>query len=1056
MNALIDMCVRRSRAVVVALLVILAAGFATYRALPKEMEPDIDFPYISIEVMLEGVSAEDAERLVVRPLEQQLRNIEGIKEMLGSASEGRGSVTLEFEPEVSVEEALQDVREKVDLAQAELPVDAEEPRVMEVKFSRFDPMLVINLRGDVPERTLNKVSKDLKERIEGVSGVLEVTLVGIREELLEIIVDPVALESYGLSPADVLNFVQRNNRLVAAGAMQSETGRFAIKVPGVIETPEDVLSLPMKVDGERVVHFRDIASVRRTFKDAESYARLNGEPAVAMEVVQRNGANMLDTVAAVKKVLEASSKALPPGVAVTLSRDKSVYVQDNVSQLVNDVATAVILVVIVLIGILGLQNALLAGITIPASFASAFLMLSIFGFTLNMVVFFGLIMAVGMVVDGAIVVVELADRRMAEGLPREQAYAEAAKRMAWPIFSSIAATIVAFLPLVFWPGLIGNFLKFLPIVLIFTLLASLVIAMFFVPALGSIFGRAGHADEHARLTLVAAESGDLNSIDGWTGRYLGVVRASLEHPWKTVLMLSGVLILIYIAYAFFGRGLSMFPAVDPQQGSVDIRARGDLSTTEKDRLVRLVEERIYGIAGIESIYVRSGAANRGAAADQIGSLRLNFSDWRERKPAKEIMKEIEARTADIAGLVIEPRLPNEGPMQGKPIVIEASGTSLESIKDAVDKLRTVVAAQPGVFNAEDTRPMPGIEWRLQVNRAEAARFGADVTLIGSIIQLVTNGIKVGAYRPDDSDEEIDIRVRFPSDERSLDRLTDLRIPTRAGNVPMGTFVTREAAEATRTIMRTDTRRTMLVQADLEKGRQIAPVIEAVNAAIPTLGLDPGVQIRFKGGAQAQNETASFLGRAFLIGLGLIALILVAEFNSLFQPLLVLTAVVFSTGGVLLGLMITQQPFSLVNCGIGTIALAGIIVNNNIVLIDTFNKLRESGMELKESIMRTCALRLRPVLLTKITMILGLLPMAMKLNIELMERKVFFGGPGTAWWAQMASVIIGGLIFASLLTLLLTPSILMIQGAGAERRRDRRERRRLKRRASDPAEQPATA
>jgi multidrug efflux pump len=1040
-NALIDICVARSRAVVVALLVILAAGFATYRALPKEMEPDIEFPYVSIEVILEGVSAEDSERLLVRPLEQQLRNIEGIKEMLGSATEGRGSVTLEFEPEVDVDQALQDVREAVDLARAELPVDAEEPRVAEVKFSRFDPMMVVNLGGDVPERTLNKASRALQERIEGVPGVLEATLVGIREELLEIIVDPVAMESYGLSPADVLNFVQRNNRLVAAGAMQGETGRFSIKVPGVIETPEDVLSLPMKVEGERVVHFRDIATVRRTFKDADSHARLNGAPAVAIEVVQRTGANMLSTVAAVKAVLEAAREELPPGVSLTLSRDKSVYVQDNVSQLVNDVAIAVLLVVIVLIGILGLQNALLAGITIPGSFCAAFLMLAIFGLSLNMVVFFGLIMAVGMVVDGAIVVVELADRRMAEGLPKEQAYAEAAKRMAWPIFSSIAATIVAFLPLVFWPGLTGNFLKFLPIVLIFTLLASLVMAMFIVPALGALFGRPGHADEAARRALIAAESGDLDTIGGFTGAYLRAVRAALDRPWTTVGVLTTALVSIYVAYGFLGRGLSMFPAVDPQQGSVDIRARGDLSTTEKDRLVRLVEERVYGVPGIENIYVRSGAANRGAAPDQIGSLRLNFADWTTRPPAKEIMKEIEARTADIAGLVIEPRLPNEGPMQGKPIIIEASSPSLDALKDAVAKIREVVAKQPGVYNAEDTRPLPGIEWRLQVNRAEAARFGADVSLVGSIIQLVTNGIKVGAYRPDDSDEEIDIRVRFPSDQRSLDRLGDLRIPTQAGNVPIGTFVTREPAEATRTIMRTDARRTMLVQADLEKGRQIGPVIEAVEAALPTLGLDPGVSVRFKGGARDQQETASFLVRAFLIGLGLIALILVAEFNSLFQPLLVLTAVVFSTGGVLLGLIVTGQPFSLVNCGIGTIALAGIIVNNNIVLIDTYNRLRDSGVALREAILRTCALRLRPVLLTKVVMIFGLLPMAMKLNIELVEREVFFGGPGTAWWAQMASVIIGGLVFASVLTLLLTPSILMIQGSGAERRRERRRQRR---------------
>jgi multidrug efflux pump len=478
----------------------------------------------------------------------------------------------------------------------------------------------------------------------------------------------------------------------------------------------------------------------------------------------------------------------------------------------------------------------------------------------------------------------------------------------------------------------------------------------------------------------------------------------------------------------------MFPPVDPAQGSVDIRARGDLSPLEKDRLVRLVEQRVYGIRGVESVYVRSGAANRGSAPDQIGSIRLNFVDWRERRPAAEIIAEIKKRTADIAGLVIEARTPREGPDQSKPITIEASSPSMDALKDAIGRIREVVERTPGVINVEDTRPLPGIEWRLDVNRAEAARFGADVSLVGSIIQLVTNGIKVGTYRPDDSDQEIDIRVRFPSDQRSLERLTELRIPTRSGNVPIGTFVTREAGEATHTIMRTDTRRTLLVQADLEKGRQIDPVVEHVTKALPELKLDPSVRVRFKGGARDQKETASFLSKAFLVGLGLIAMILVAEFNSLFQPLLVLTAVVFSTGGVLLGLLVTGEPFSLVNCGIGTIALAGIIVNNNIVLIDTFNKLRDSGVELKEAVMRTCALRLRPVLLTKITMILGLLPMAMRLNIDLIDRQVYFGGPGTAWWAQMATVIIGGLVFASLLTLVLTPSILMIQGRGSRRAR----------------------
>lgn len=1037
MNALIDLCVERSRAVMVALFVLLVAGAVAYRGIPKEAQPDVDFPYINVEVRLDGIAAEDSERLLVRPLEQQLRNLEGLKEMVASATENRGSVTLEFDPTVDVDKALTDVRERVDQAKAELPEDAREPTVNEIKFSQFDPMLVINLGGNLPERTMNAIARDLDERIRAVDGVLEVNLVGIREEVLEIVVNPLAMESYGLSPADVINFVERNNRLVAAGALQSEQGRFSVKVPGVIESPEDVLNLPMKVDGDRVVHFRDIAEVRRTFKDAESYARLNGEPAVGIRVVQRNGSNVLTVVEKVRAVVAEAEKGWPPGIILTYSRDKSVFVREDINQLVNDVVVAVLLVVICLIGILGLQNALLAGISIPGSFAAAFVLLSVTGLSMNMVVFFGLIMSVGLVVDGAIVVVELADRRMAEGLDRRHAYAEAAKRMAWPIFASIAATVVAFLPLVFWPGLIGNFLRYMPIVLIYTLSASLVLALLVVPALGAVFGRAGHLSAASRAQLMLAEDGDLSQLTGWTGRYVRAVQVAIVRPGLTVAGLTLLLGVIFAAYGTLGRGVTLFPVVDATQGSVDIRARGDLSTQEKDRLVRLVEQRVYGVPGVKSVYVSSGAPNKGAAPDQIGAISLNFENWEVRRPAVEIIEEIRARTADIAGLVIEARLPEEGPQQGKPVNIEVGAPTLEAIRDAVGKIRGVVEKAPGVRNVEDTRPLPGIEWRIDVDRGRAAQFGADVSLVGSIVQLVTNGIKLGTFRPNDSDQEVEIRVRFPSDERSLEQLKDLRIPTRSGNVPMGSFVTREPAESTRTIMRTDMQRTMLVQADLQKGKQIDPVLAEVTAALPSLDLDPSVRIRFKGGARDQQETASFLGKAFLVGLGLIALILVAEFNSLFQPLLVLTAVVFSTGGVLLGLMVTGRPFSLVNCGIGTIALAGIIVNNNIVLIDTYNKLIEAGMATREAILRTCAQRLRPVLLTKVVMILGLLPMALGVNIDILERRIHVGGPGSQWWAEMATVIIGGLTFASVLTLLLTPSILMLQANGAAWWRNRR-------------------
>ncbi len=1040
MHKLIQAATEHSRTAMLAFAVIIGAGIVSFNSIPKEAEPEIDVPFIFVEVMLEGVAPEDSERLLVRPLEQELRSIEGVKEMVASSGENRATVTLEFEPEADVDKALSDVREKVDLAKAKLPSDAEEPRVMQVKFSRFDPMLVMILGGDAPERTLTALSLHLQEIIEGLTGVMEVNIAGTREELLEVEIDPLAMESYGLSPADVLNFVDRNNRLVAAGTMQGEQGRFAIKVPGVIESPEDVLSLPIKVDQGRVVRFQDIASVKRTFKDTAGFARLNGSNAIAIEVVHRNNTNVLRTIGEVKALIEKSSELWPPGVTLTYSRDKSYFINKHISTLVNNVATAVVLVFIVLIGILGIQNAILVGIAIPGSFCAALFLLNLTGMTINMVVLFAMIMAVGMLVDGAIVVTELADRKMAEGIHRKIAYPAAAKRMAWPIIASTATTLVAFLPLIFWPGFTGKFLQFMPLTLIYVLTASLLMALLFVPTMGTIFGRPGLFNDKIRQDLLAAENGNMSTIGGYTGRYIRTLDKLLETPWKVLAGLTATLIMLFVAYNLFGKGIIMFPDIEPNTGNVDIRTRGDLSISEKDVLVKRIEKRIEDIDGVDYFYAKSGSTARGAAPDIIGSVRLSFRNWRTRRSASEIVDEIIERTDDLGGLIVEPRLAMEGRQEGKPINIELSSPNQEALNLAARKISIELAKIPGVLNAEDTSPLPGIEWRLKVDRTEAARFGADVSLVGSIIQLVTTGIKVGEYRPDDSDEEIDIRVRFPKDKRSLDQLANLRIPTGRGSVPISTFVTREPGSAVRTIMRTDTRRTLLVQSDLLKGVQITPVLEQLKAKLPELNLDPSITFRVKGGARDEDETKMFLAKAFALSLAMMAMILVTQFNSLFQAFLILTAVVFSTGGVLLGLLITNQPFSLINCGIGAIALAGIVVNNNIVLIDTYNKARKQFKTSKEAILRTCAQRLRPVMLTTITTVLGLMPMAIGLNIDLISREIYFGGPSTQWWKQMASSIAGGLIFATVLTLLLTPCLLIIQTNISRKLHERREQR----------------
>ncbi len=1022
----IDSAIARSRTVMMSLGVILIAGVITYIGAPKEAEPDIEIPNIYISVTHDGISPEDSERLLVRPIEQEVRSIEGIKEMTANAYEGGANVQLEFDAGTDTEAALQDVRAKVDIAKAKLPADSEEPTVSEVKFSRFDPMLVLNLAGDVPERTLTLIARDLKEKIEAINGVLEVNLVGVREELMEVIVDPRAMESYGLDQVQILSLVDRNNRLVAAGALQTSEGRFPVKVPGVFETAEDILGMPIKTFGDRVVHFRDVAEVRRTYKDAESYARLNGNRALGIKVVQRNGANVIGTIDEVKALLAEEQRYWPESIEVVASRDKSKDVNTMLTDLQNSVIAAVLLVFIVIIGILGFRSAALVGIAVPGSFLLGILALVATGVSINMMVLYGLIMAVGLLVDGAIVVTELADRRMAEGDSRQKAYSGAARRMAWPIIASTCTTLAAFAPLAFWPGIPGEFMKFLPITLIAVLSASLLMALVFVPTLGSIFGKTGALSEQTIHNLTAAERGDLNTVTGLTGNYVRFLRTALKRPWLNVAAVTAVLIVIFVAFNTYGRGVEMFPDVEPEVASVDIRARGDLSTDEKDLLVRQVEAFVLGSDEMESVYAETGSGGESAAEDQIGSISLNFVDWDQRRPASVILQEIRDSVSGLVGITVEARKPQNGPQQGKPISIEMSSRFPALLEETVATVRDALAGVDGVINIEDTRPLPGIEWQIDVDRAEAARFGADITLVGNMIQLVTNGIKVGEYRPDDADDEIDIRVRYPYADRSLAQIDELRIPTSSGLIPISNFVERVPAQKVSTIQRTDMRRTMKVEADVAAGYLDSQIVAEMVEILPSLGLDPQVTISFRGGSEDQAEGIAFLIKAMLIALAVMAIILVTQFNSIFQAVLILTAVVFSTGGVFLGHIVMDKPFGVIMSGIGVITLAGIVVNNNIVFIDTYNVLRSRGEAPFDAILRTCAVRLRPVLLTTVTTILGLLPMVLGVNIDLIAREVSIGAPSSQWWTQLSSSVAGGLAFATVLTLLLTPSLLMIQ------------------------------
>jgi multidrug efflux pump len=1030
----IDFAISHARLTLAFLAFLLLAGFIAYTTIPKEAEPDVKVPIVYVQLSQRGISPEDAERLLLRPMETQLKSVANVKEMRSTAFEGGGFVLLEFEAGFDSTKAVQDVRAKVDDAKRDLPKDADQPSVREVNLSLF-PVLVVALTGDVPERTLLRIARGTKNAIESIPGVLSADLKGARDEVVEIIAEPMLMKSYGISLDGLIGGVAQSNSLVAAGALEGGTGRFAVKVPALIERPEDILKLPVTASAGASVMLGDVAEVRPTFKDATSITRVNGKPAIAIEVSKRTGSNLIETVDLVKYVVGELQKSWPATVSVTFSQDKSKTIRDMLHELQNSVVTAVLLVLVIMMFVLGGRPSLFIGIAIPGSFLAGILALQLAGLTVNIVVLFSLILAVGMLVDDAIIVSEYAERRLAEGMDPKLAFSMAAKRMAGPVIASTLTRIAAFSPLLFWPGIVGQFMKYMPLTLIATLSASLVVALFFTPTLGALLGKAAENPHDDR----AKEK----------GLYMRVVRFCIGHPGLTLAATLFLLVAVIKSYGVFGKGVEFFPNVEPDYGIVQVHARGNLSITEKDELVKRVEERVLPMKELKTVYARSGESQKGSSEvseDTVGSIQFEFIDWQHRRPAHLIMEEIRTNTADIAGVSIEVTAPKGGPPTGKAIQVQLSAIDPAYLIPAAKKVATALEAVPDVRDLDNGLALPGIDWTINVDKAEAAKYGASATSVGAALQLVTNGVKISEYRPNDTDKSVDLILRFPEDKRTLDDIEELRINTQAGSVPIGNFVTRTPSPRVGQLNRVAGSRVITVSANVTEGVQSAIVQQKVIDTLSKLDLGPGVTFKLKGEDEERAKAGAFLSKAFGTAMFLIFAILLAQFNKFTSVLLVLSAVILSTIGVLLGLMIMGQSFGVVMTGIGIIANAGVIVNNNIVLIDTYDRLRHEGMNAYDAIIETCRERARPVVLTAVTAILGVLAIAFGINLDFVNRDIAIGAPSTQWWTHLSAAIVFGLGFATVLTLVVTPAALMMIANLSDGRQRRREARAAKREA----------
>jgi len=1020
--------VNRSRATILFLVVLICLGYSAYRHIPIESTPDVKIPIIYILIKHDGISPEDSERLLVRPVETGLRGLVGLKDMTAYANEGHASIILEFSPGFDSDKALRDVRNKIDDIQNKLPVESEKPSVHEINLSLF-PVLNIVLTGDIPLRTLLTNARQLRDRIEAVPGVLEVKIGGDREDSLEIIVEPHKLEAHGLSMQAVREIIAANNRLVAAGSIRGKTGEFSIKVPSVIQDLDTLLNFPIKMVDGKTLKVSDVAIVRKTFKDANDVARVNGKPSVVLEVSKRTGDNIITTIDNIKEVVESERLYWPSKLQVMYSQDQSDKIKEMVSDLENNIIFAVILVVIVVIMSVGARSAILISLSIPTAFLVGILMLSTMQLTLNTVVLFSLILTIGLIVDDAIVVSEYADRLILEGTPLDSAFIVSAKRMIWPIFTSTIVKIVVFLPLLFWPGIVGQFMKYLPITTIAILTNSLLFALFFQPALGPAFGKASKVNKKDLADIKASEEGNLKHVSGFTGQYLKCLKKVLENPRAFVSVIIATLVAVYIFFFMLGTGVEFFPKIEPDNARLIIKSPGNLSLAERDEIMHQVEEKITPFSKEVSVfYAKAGnfTTDTSVPKDTIASIFVEFTDWKHRRKAKYILHDIKEQVKSISGVEVEIIENNPGPPPEKPIQININSHDSALLPVTADAIRAAMNRIGGFRQVEDSRPSKAIEWQVIVDREKAAQFGIDIGTIGNTIQLITTGLKISSYRPEDATDEVDIMLRFPPEYRNIKMLQNVNVVTFDGKaVPISNFITLVPKPQVSEIKRMNRERVITIKADVNEGELVDTKVQQLKAWLAGAKLDKNVHVIFKGEDEDQKEAADFLGHAFMLTLVLMFMIMLIQFNNFYHTFIIMSAVFLSTVGVLIGLIVTMQPFGVVMCGVGVIALGGIVLNNNILFIDTYQHLRKDGMKLDEAILRAGSQRLRPILLTATTAVLGLLPMVFGLTINFIDRDITYDAPSSQWWRQLSASIAGGLTFATILTLFFTPCLLKI-------------------------------
>ena len=1014
-----------TKTLILILVFIIIAGIFSYSSLPREADPDISLPVIYVSLTHEAISPDDSERLLVKPMEKELKKIEGVKRMSSTSYLGGGNIILEFDAGFNSEKALNDVRVKVDNVKNKLPDETKEPRVSEVNLSRF-PVLTVAISGKIEPRLLIEISKKISDKIEGLSEVLEVKTIGEREREIEVLVNPITVKAYGLTTNDVIESLKKENILIPAGTLSNQTGSFNIRIPGLFEDRQDLLNIPIQSNAESSIKLGKIATIVDSFKRPKGYARNNGENAIILEISKRTGENIIYTINKIKAVVKKEVQLSDKIINVEFFQDESKSINTMISDLENNVILAVLLVLIIVIFWMGLHSAILVCLSIPGSFLLSMIFLSLFNVTINVVVLFSLILSVGILIDGAIIVVEYANRRASETDKLSSIFHLAARKMTRPVIASTLTTLAAFFPLIFWPGVAGEFMFYLPITLLTILSSSLVMALIFIPMLGNLSKiRIRNNEDYRTLSLL--ENGDLSEISGIQLKYLTFLKKCLNNPYKIILSTTFLLFAIQFSYVKIGKGFEFFPPIEPDYAEVVVHARGNLSLDDKDNIIKKVERLVLENNKISNIYSKIGnvkGERRDGSEDIIGSIKLEFIDWKNRPKAKDILKNLERRFETIPGVVIEIIEKKDGPPKDKDIEIEVSNQSSIKLFEDGKKIIKFLEKQSWTRNIDNGMNVPGVDWEIIVDRSQADKYEIDLTKVGNVIQMLTHGLKISDFMPENSDEEVDIVVKFEKSFQTLDELDRIEIESPSGPVSLSSFVQRNPVQKVGKKNRVDSLNSINIKLDVKQGIVANSKVQEIRKWILE---NQNIQsnIKFRGQEEDQEEAKEFLIKAFFISIFLILIILVATFENYYYCFIILTSVVMSTIGVMIGLIVSQQPFGVIMSGIGVISLAGIVVNNNIVLIDTFKTIKKNTKNTYEAVLRTSVQRLRPVLLTTLTTFFGLLPMALGLNINFLNQEISLGSPSSQWWLQLSNAIVFGIIFSFILTLIVTPCLILV-------------------------------